>query len=212
METVKEVPLFFKTFQKYVFPESINFGVITGLSPDDSYFKSTFPFKHLIRSAVPCYMPFTNQYFTYDGKATMCCRDYNGEITVGDIMKQTSMEIWNGSQSEAVRQQHLAPETLKINACKSCFMPYDFVGSITNNFLHFTKIKLPNLSGDEFAHSVVAFWEGLNEAMQDNNIPQLNNFVTKSFNETASGRHLSPKENFFNTPKLSVESAESSMT
>jgi len=212
METIKEVPLFFKTFQKYTFPESINFSVITGLSPDDSYFKSTFPFKHLIRSAVPCYMPFTNQYFTYDGKATMCCRDYNGEITVGDIMKQTSMEIWNGSQSEAVRQQHLAPETLKINACKSCFMPYDFVDSITNNFLHFTKIKLPNLSGDEFAHSVVAFWEGLNEAMQDNNIPQLNNFVTKSFNETASGRHLSPKENFFNTPKIPVESAESSTT
>jgi len=212
METIKEVPLFFKTFQKYVFPESISFNVITGLSPDDSYFKSTFPFKYLIRSAVPCYMPFENQYFTYDGKATMCCRDYNGEITVGDIMKETSMEIWNGSQSEAVRQQHLAPETLKINACKSCFMPFDFITPITDNFLHFTNIKLPDLSGDEFANSVTAFWEGLNEAMQNNNIPQLNNFVTKSFNEIASGRHLSPKENFFNTPKIPVESAESSTT
>ena len=212
METIKEVPLFFKTFQKYVFPESISFNVITGLSPDDSYFKSTFPFKYLIRSAVPCYMPFENQYFTYDGKATMCCRDYNGEITVGDIMKETSMEIWNGSQSEAVRQQHLAPETLKINACKSCFMPFDFITPITDNFVHFTNIKLPDLSGDEFANSVTAFWEGLNEAMQNNNIPQLNNFVTKSFNEIASGRHLSPKENFFNTPKIPVESAESSTT
>lgn len=212
METIKEVPLFFKTFQKYVFPESISFNVITGLSPDDSYFKSTFPFKYLIRSAVPCYMPFENQYFTYDGKATMCCRDYNGEITVGDIMKETSMEIWNGSQSEAVRQQHLAPETLKINACKSCFMPFDFITPITDNFVHFTNIKLPDLSGDEFANSVTAFWEGLNEAMQNNNIPQLNNFVTKSFNEIASGRHLSPKENFFNTPKIPVESAGSSTT
>ena len=76
-------------------------------------------------------------------------------------------------------------------------MPFDFIAPITNNFLHFTKIKLPDLSGDEFAHSVVALWEGLNEAMQDSNIPQLNNFVIKAFNETASGRHLSPKENFF---------------
>jgi hypothetical protein len=78
-------------------------------------------------------------------------------------------------------------------------MPFDFITPITNNFLHFTIIKLPDLSGDEFAHSVVAFWEGLNEAMQNNNIPQLNSFVTKAFNETASGRYLSPKKNFFNT-------------
>ena len=193
LATVNEIPLYFDNFKKYVFPENINFGVITGLSPDDRYFKSTFPFKHLIRSAVPCYMPFTNQYFTYDGKATMCCRDYNGEITVGDIMKKNSMEIWNGPEAEAVRQQHLNPVTLKINACKNCFMPYDFVSPITNNYLHFTQTQLPDLSVDEFADSVIALWEGMNKAMEDRNVSKLRDFVTYAFSEINLGRRLSAK-------------------
>jgi len=199
LATVKEIPSYFETFEKYVFPENINFGVITGLSPDDGYFKSTFPFKYLVRSAVPCYMPFTNQYFTYDGQATMCCRDYNGEITVGNIMEKSSMEIWNGPEAEAVRQQHLDPETLNIEACKNCFMPYDFVSPVTNNYLHFLKIKLPNLSDDEFAKSVVALWEGMNEALENKDVPQLRSFVTHAFNEAGFGRHLSPKENVLET-------------
>ena len=104
------------------------------------------------------------------------------------------MEIWNGPESEAVRQQHLKPETLQINACKNCFMPYDFVSPITNNYLHFNQIKLPGLSGDEFASSVIAFWEGMNETMEDRSISKLGAFVMYAFSEINSGRPLSTKK------------------
>ena len=206
MSTVSEVPLFFRAFSDYVFPENINFGVITGLSPDDKYFRSTFPFRHLIRSAVPCHMPFTNQYFTYDGQATMCCRDYNAEITVGDIMENTSMEIWNGFQSENIRDQHRQPETLSINACKNCFMPYKFADPITNNFIHFMRIKMPKIADRDFTNSVVALWEGMDEAMKTKDIPQLRSFVTHAFNEVNAGRFFSPRENFFETDPVAKSS------
>jgi radical SAM protein with 4Fe4S-binding SPASM domain len=196
MSTIGEVPLFFKTFNKYVFPENINFGVITGLSPDDKYFRSTFPFKNLVRSAVPCHMPFTNQYFTYDGKVTMCCRDYDAEITVGDIMKQTSMEIWDGPESESVRRQHLQPETLEVDACKNCFTPYEFTTLITNNFIHFTRIKLPEISDSDFTNAISALWEGMDEAMKTKDIPKLRNFVAHALNEIDSGRLLPPSKGF----------------
>ena len=207
MGTVSEVPLFFRTFSDYVFPENINFGVITGLSPDDTYFRSTFPFEHLIRSAVPCHMPFTNQYFTYDGQATMCCRDYNAEITVGDIMKNTSLEIWDGVQSENVRDQHRQPETLNINACKNCFTPYKFAEPITNDFIHFMRIKMPKIADRDFTNSVVALWEGMNEAMKTKDVPKLRNFVTHAFNEVNAGRFFTPREDFFKVgpvEKLSI--------
>ena len=48
-------------------PEQINFWVITGLSPDNSYFKSTFPYPNLIRSEVPCHLPFQSA-----PQATLC--------------------------------------------------------------------------------------------------------------------------------------------
>jgi radical SAM protein with 4Fe4S-binding SPASM domain len=193
MSTVSEVPLFFRTFSDYVFPENINFGVITGLSPDDKYFRSTFPFRHLIRSAVPCDMPFTNQYFTYDGQVTMCCRDYNAEITVGDIMENTSLEIWDGPQSESIRDQHRLPETLNINACKNCFTPYKFAISITNNFIHFIRIRIPEIPDWNFTDSVVALWEGMNEAMKTKDVARLKKLVTHSFEEVGAGRFLSSR-------------------
>ena len=195
LETVREIPLYFETFGKYVFPEHINFSVITGLSPDDKYFWSTFPFKHLIRSAVPCFMPFTNQYFTYDGKATMCCRDYNAEITAGDIMEKDAMEIWNGAKAETVRRQHLQPKTLEIEACKNCFTPYDFTTPITNKFIHFARIKLPELSALDFANAVIALWEGMNDALEIRDVPKLKNSVIKTFQEVDSGRCPVPQKN-----------------
>ena len=194
LATVQEIPLYFETFGKYVFSESINFGVITGLSPDDKYFRDTFPYKHLIRSAVPCSMPFTNQYFTFDGKATMCCRDYNGEITVGNIMEKSAMEIWNGAESEQVRQQHLHPETLQIDACKNCFTPYDFVSPITNNFVHLAQIKMPKASTSDITNAVLALWEGMNVAMSTRDTPALSRFVTQAFQEVNSGRYLLPAD------------------
>lgn len=196
MTTVHEISLFFKTFNKYVYPESINFGVITGLSPDDKYFWSTFPFKHLIRSAVPCYMPFTNQYFTYDGKATMCCRDYNAEITTGDIMSQSIMDIWNGEQAEKVRQQHLHPETLEIDACKNCFGLHEFVTPLTNDFIHFLRIKISDLSDHEFADTVIDFWGGMNDAVETKSLPALKEFVIKAFESANSGQTLRSTSNY----------------
>ena len=190
LETVGESQLLFKTFKKYVFPENMNFSVITGLSPDDEYFKNTFPYKHLVRSAVPCSMPFTSQYFTFDGQATMCCRDYNAEITVGDIMTQTSTEIWNGSKSEAVRAQHLDPEKLRIDSCKNCFMPYDFVTPITNNFIHLARLRLDDSEKSKFGSSISTLWKGMDNAMSRRDIFELREFVNYAFQEVASGRFL----------------------
>ncbi len=194
MTTVYEIALLFKTFKKYVYEESINFLVITGLSPDDSYFKETFPFKHLVRAAVPCHMPFTSLNFAYDGQATMCCRDYNAEITAGDIKSESILEIWNGPQAEKVRQQHLHPETLEINACKNCFGLHDFVTPITNHFIHFTRIKMRGISDDEFAEAVIALWEGMDDAMETRDLTGLKAFVNRAFDAVSSRQPLQPKK------------------
>jgi radical SAM protein with 4Fe4S-binding SPASM domain len=139
-------------------------------------------------------MPFTNLYFAYDGQATMCCRDYNAEITAGDIMSQSILEIWNGPQAEKVRQQHLQPDTLEINACKNCFGLHDFVSPITNHFIHFTRIKMRGLSDDEFAEAVIALWEGMDDAMETRDLIGLKAFVSKAFDAVSSRQPLRPKK------------------
>ena len=207
MTTVYEIALFFKKFKKYAYHEHINFLVITGLSPDDTYFKETFPFKYLIRHAAPCHMPFTNQYFTYDGQGTMCCRDYNGELTTGDIMSTSILEIWNGSQAEKIRQQHLSPESLEVNACKNCFGLHDFVGPITNHFIHFVRLRMENISDDGFAVAVIALWEGMNDAMKTKDLAKLRSFVCKAFDAVSADEPLKPIK-VYSRPSATIQTVD----
>ena len=187
MDTVYELPLYFERFGKYVAPESMNFWVVTGLSPDSSYFRETFPFPNLIRSEVPCDMPFNSQYFTYDGKATMCCRDYNGEITVGDIMDTSLKDIWDGESAEIVREQHRNPETLSISACQKCYGPHQFVQTVANNFIHYLYFKMPGLSNEEMGNSVVSLFEGMNDAMKTRDVRTVKTHVTQAFQSIDKG-------------------------
>jgi radical SAM protein with 4Fe4S-binding SPASM domain len=193
MDTVYELPLYFERFGKYVAPESINFWVVTGLSPNSSYFRETFPFPNLIRSEVPCDMPFNSQYFTYDGKATMCCRDYNGEITVGGIMDTSLKDIWDGESAEKVREQHRNPETLSISACQKCYGPHKFVQTVTNNFIHYLYFKMPGLSNEEMGNSLVSLFEGMDEAMKTKDIPALKTLAAAAFQSIDTGNSAPPK-------------------
>ena len=180
-DTIYEIPLYFERFGKYMSPESMNFWVITGLSPDNSYFKNTFPYPNLIRSKVPCRLPFSSPFFTYDGKATLCCRDYNEELVVGDIMTSSLQEIWDGEEAEKIRTQHHHPETLAINSCQNCFGPHKFVETVVNNFIHYLHLKKRGISNEEFGKTVTALLEGMDHAMTTKDNSVLKQCVSDSF-------------------------------
>jgi radical SAM protein with 4Fe4S-binding SPASM domain len=173
--------------------ENMNFWVITGLSPDNSYFKNTFPYPNLIRSEVPCHMPFESQYFTYDGKATLCCRDYNEELVVGDIMTSSLKEIWDGEEAEKVREQHRHPESLSIKACQNCFGPYRFVMTVINNFIHYLRLKKPGISGQDFGDTVSTLLERMNHAITIPGDSALKQCVGESFDAVDKGKQLHPE-------------------
>ncbi|MBT5470619.1 MAG: radical SAM protein [Nitrospina sp.] len=202
MNNIFEIRSYFDVFDKYVSSHDITFGLVTTLNSlndgkkNDNYLYDSFPFNHLIRSTVPCSQPFTNSYFTYDGKMTLCCRDYNGEITAGDIMSSSLDELWDGEQAEKIRQQHTKPENLEIDACLNCFGPYEFISSTTNNFVHYLYLKVPELSPKEFGDVIYSFLEGMNKCMETQDINALKKFVMKAFdhvrekNVSFSSKHL----------------------
>jgi len=192
-DTMYEIPAYFELFGKYIAPESINFWVITGLSPDNSYFRKTFPYPNLIRSEVPCHLPFETQYFTYDGKATLCCRDYNEELVVGDIMTSSLKEIWDGEEAEKVREQHRHPESLTIKACQNCFGPHKFVETVTNSFIHYLHLKKQGISNKEFGDAVTTLLERMDRAMTVPDESALKRCVGDIFDAIDRGDNLRPE-------------------
>lgn len=163
---INEIPLFFKKYGRYCYPESINFNLINGLSPDTKHFYKVFPFPNLIRKAVPCPLPFNYISFTYDGKVTLCCRDYNGDLIVGDLNENSLIRIWDGDAAESLRNQHLNPKNLRIRACKKCYETYPFVSDIVNIYIHFLYLQDPNLSEQEYSQKILFLLKDMDDAMK----------------------------------------------
>ncbi len=61
------------------------------------------PFNHL-----PCLSPFSTLVVLSDGRAPLCCLDYNADTPMGDVAATSIAKVWQGPAFEGVRRQHLA--------------------------------------------------------------------------------------------------------
>jgi MoaA/NifB/PqqE/SkfB family radical SAM enzyme len=71
-------------------------------------------------SSASCVLPFRELNIWADGKAVLCCEDWNEEYVVGDLNAETLSEIWHGSAMDAVRAKHLAGRGQEIDLCARC--------------------------------------------------------------------------------------------
>ncbi len=68
----------------------------------------------------PCKRIWFDMYVFWDGKVSLCCRDYDGKQIIGDLKKQSIMQVWKGKKLKEMRKLHLKEEFDKINICKNC--------------------------------------------------------------------------------------------
>lgn len=77
------------------------------------------------RSATPeplkkmCVRPFRFMVVNYDGKVTVCCNDYHRDVPMGDVKKQSLVEIWNSERFNAYRVALLAKDR-DVAMCRGC--------------------------------------------------------------------------------------------
>jgi radical SAM protein with 4Fe4S-binding SPASM domain len=56
-------------------------------------------------SALPCYYPWHSVSVTWQGEVVPCCRDYDNRLVLGDLKRQTLLQVWNGSAMQRFRRQ-----------------------------------------------------------------------------------------------------------
>ena len=178
---IYEIPIFFEKYGKYCFPENINFAIVNGISPDPSYFRESFPFPNLIRQYIPCHMPFQSVYITYGGKVTLCCRDYDEDVIVGDIQENSLIDIWNGLQADKVRKMHLGQEKMDIRSCKLCYGPYRSISFVINEYIHSLYTYKPNIAAHSFGENIIQLLEKLDLVMANKNIGKLYGNIHDAF-------------------------------
>jgi len=77
-------------------------------------------------------------YVRYDGLAYPCCYMWEAP-PVGDLKKQSVMEVWNSDGMIALREAHLRGDLSNYHACQVCQAarpsPVAFYGSLALNSL-----------------------------------------------------------------------------
>lgn len=67
-----------------------------------------------------CACPFEQMVVRSDGHVSRCCNDALGKIDMGDVRKNTLLEIWESDEYKSVREKMLSGDRESIELCKDC--------------------------------------------------------------------------------------------
>ncbi|WP_300302002.1 radical SAM/SPASM domain-containing protein [Ferrovibrio sp.] len=150
-DNLHEVGLFIETFRKYVpYPAlDISFGVITGLAPDNTYFESVNPFPNHTHRNLMCWRPKGDPlWVNIDGTVSACCRDYHGELIIGNIKDSTYRELQESEGLHALQKAHESGDLSAYPPCDTCFRPDKRLDEIVNAVLQHAVYMAPDESRD----------------------------------------------------------------
>jgi len=74
----------------------------------------------LQRDRIVCPYPFYSMAVNFDGTVSVCCADWSHGTVVGDVRKNSLLEIWKGEGLNLLRRKHLLGQRADIAACANC--------------------------------------------------------------------------------------------
>lgn len=166
-DNIRELATFIRLFSKYTFPECIRFILVNSLSPDKTFFdEHGLALSHLYRLNMPCTMSvFDNTYINNEGQATLCCRDYDGQMVIGSVLEQPISQVWHSEAAQKIRAQHLGQEELTIPQCKQCYWPKPGVNEMLNSFIHRLQYAAEKFDDEEWSERILDFLKDLNSVL-----------------------------------------------
>ena len=140
-ENMDEIPLFYQKFHPYFKLHNMHFELLNSLSGDrGKFFGSNNTLSQLSKWVPPCNMPFNSIYILHDQKIAVCCRDYHGELVVGNLKEESLDQIWNGEKINELRKAHInarnRPDALP-KACRECYVPAEEFTRKFDLYVHF---------------------------------------------------------------------------
>lgn len=91
-----------------------------------------------------CPQPFYAMFINVNGKVYPCCHMY-GDMYIGDITKNSLIDIWNGTVLKKIRIKHLEGKKDLFDMCRNCEIlnyfhnKYDNIDTYRNKLLHLYK-------------------------------------------------------------------------
>lgn len=71
----------------------------------------------------PCFLLWKQMPVLSDGTVALCCDDWDGKISQGNLNHSTIKEVWTSNKRQNFRKAHLAGKAAKIPLCQGCQQP-----------------------------------------------------------------------------------------
>lgn len=140
-ENIDEIPAFFRSFRKYFHDDDMRFSFLCNLTSahaEAGYYKDKKLYSEkLAKLPVPCKLLWRQAHVLWNGDVSACCRDYNGEMIVGNINKDSISAIWQGHVYERLRKIHKAGDMSDLRLCRDCWRIAPEAGMIMNHYIHY---------------------------------------------------------------------------
>jgi len=122
----------------------MKFSILNSLSPDNAYFLSMNLFSQFTRKNIGCnYLSGQSLYALVDGKVSVCCRDYDGSLVIGDLKQQKIPDVRNSPKLHELRNAHKAGDLSRFPLCDTCYVVdrriLDSIQSFMEYMLHVRK-------------------------------------------------------------------------
>jgi MoaA/NifB/PqqE/SkfB family radical SAM enzyme len=72
------------------------------------------------RRDLVCEKPWTSVTILWDGTVVPCCFDHDGLLAVGDLRRQSLLDVWRGEPLAALRRQHREGDLTQLALCRNC--------------------------------------------------------------------------------------------
>ncbi|HAS17570.1 MAG TPA: hypothetical protein DCR39_06725, partial [Nitrospiraceae bacterium] len=77
-------------------------------------------FRRLGSKYVPCTFLWYSMSVRWDGMVVPCCVDLAGDMPVGDVNKESLLDIWNGERLMDIREKIVSKRYKEILLCSGC--------------------------------------------------------------------------------------------
>jgi radical SAM protein with 4Fe4S-binding SPASM domain len=67
-----------------------------------------------------CSRIFTQMYILYNGDVVLCCDDWRRQVILGNVERESIVEVWRGKQYNEIRKKHLEGKFGELILCKEC--------------------------------------------------------------------------------------------
>jgi MoaA/NifB/PqqE/SkfB family radical SAM enzyme len=171
-DNVHEVGLYIERFRRHVTDPRLDlvFTFVNSLAPDNEYFEATNLFPVHTYSTTPCpQVSGPVSHTLVDGRVTVCCRDYDGSLVVGDIRQQSLADIFRGDAMRALQRAHAARDVSAYALCRTCFSVDHRIerafNELTTYLLHFFPHETARFYQEYVDQCIAMFAKGANPAI-----------------------------------------------